>query len=59
VDAALLAALKSKEMPDQEAKPNASSEGLLYFSMESAKLKLKDLALTYRGAGGHLSMEFK
>jgi hypothetical protein len=59
VDQTLLAALKSKEMPDQETKPNGSVEGLLYFSMESAKLKLKDLALTYKGAGGHLSMEFK
>ena len=59
VDEALLAALKSKEMPDQETKSNGSVEGLLYFSMESAKLKLKDLALTYKGAGGRLSMEFK
>jgi hypothetical protein len=59
VDEALLATLKSKQMPDQETKPNGSVEGLLYFSMESAKLKLKDLALTYRGPGGHLSMEFK
>jgi hypothetical protein len=59
VDEALLAALKSKEMPDQETKPNGSVEGLLYFSMESAKLKIKDLALTYKGPGGHLSMEFK
>jgi hypothetical protein len=59
VDEALLATLKSKEMPDEETKPNASVEGLLYFSMESAKLKLKDLVLTYKGSGGHLSMEFK
>ena len=59
VDQTLLAALKSKEMPDQETKPNVSVEGLLYFSMESAKLKLKDLALNYKGPGGHLSMEFK
>jgi hypothetical protein len=59
LDQALLAALKSKEMPDQETKPNGSVEGLLYFSMEGAKLKLKDLALLYKGAGGHLSMEFK
>jgi hypothetical protein len=59
VDEALLAALKSKQMPDQETKPNGSVEGLLYFSMESAKLKIKDLALTYKGPGGHLSMEFK
>lgn len=59
VDEKLLAALKSKEMPDQETKPNGSVEGLLYFSMEGSKLKLKDLALTYRGAGGRLMMEFK
>jgi hypothetical protein len=59
VDEKLLAALKAKEMPDQETKPNGSVEGLLYFSMESAKLKLKDLALLYKGAGGRLSMEFK
>lgn len=59
VDEALLATLKSKEMPDQETKPNGSVEGLLYFSMESAKLKLKDLSLTYKGPGGRLSMEFK
>jgi hypothetical protein len=59
LDQALLATLKSKEMPDQETKPNGSVEGLLYFSMESSKLKLKDLALTYKGVGGHLSMEFK
>ncbi len=59
VDEALLAALKSKEMPDQETKANGSVEGLLYFSMESSKLKLKDLALAYKGTGGRLSMEFK
>src|SRR5579862_589557 len=59
VDTALLAALKSKEMPDQETKPNGSVEGLLYFSMDGAKLKTKDLVLTYKGAGGRLSMEFK
>ena len=59
LDQALLATLKSKEMPDQETKPNGAVEGLLYFSMESVKLKLKDLALTYKGPGGHLSMEFK
>jgi hypothetical protein len=59
VDEALLAALKSKEMPDQETKPNGSVEGLLYFSMESSKVKLKDLSLTYKGSAGRLSMEFK
>jgi hypothetical protein len=59
VDEALLAALKSKEMPDQETKPNGSVEGLLYFSMERSKVKLKDLSLTYKGSAGRLSMEFK
>ena len=58
-DTALLAALKSKEMPDRETKANGAIEGLVYFSMESAKLKSKDLALIYKGPGGHLTMEFK
>jgi hypothetical protein len=58
-DEALLAALKSKELPDQETKANGSIEGLVYFSMESAKVKSKDLALIYKGPGGHLTMEFK
>jgi hypothetical protein len=58
-DEALLAALKSKELPDQETKANDSVEGLVYFSMEGAKLKSKDMALIYKGPGGRLSMEFK
>jgi len=58
-DEALVTALKSKELPDQETKPNASIEGLVYFSMQSAKLKTKDLALNYKGTGGRLTMEFK
>lgn len=58
-DEALVTALKSKELPDQETKPNASIEGLMYFSMQSAKLKTKDLALIYKGTGGRLTMEFK
>src|ERR1019366_367905 len=58
-DEALLTALKSKELPDQETKANGSIEGLVYFSMESAKVKSKDLALIYKGPGGHLTMEFK
>jgi hypothetical protein len=58
-DDALLAALKSKELPDQETKANDSIEGLVYFSMEGAKLKSKDMALIYKGPGGRLSMEFK
>jgi hypothetical protein len=58
-DETLLATLKSKEMPDEETKANGSVEGLVYFSMESAKLKSKDVALLYKGPGGHLTMEFK
>jgi hypothetical protein len=58
-DEALLAALKAKEMADAETKPNRSLEGLLYFSMENPKMKSKDLALLYKGPGGHLTVEFK
>jgi hypothetical protein len=58
-DDALLETLKSKQLPDQETKANGSMEGLLYFSMDSAKLKSKDIALIYQGQGGHLTMEFK
>jgi len=58
-DDVLLAALKAKEFPDQETKPNGSLEGLLYFSLENPKIKSKDLALLYKGPGGHLTMEFK
>jgi hypothetical protein len=56
---ALLAALKSKEFPDEETKPNGSLDGLLYFSLENPKIKSKDLALLYKGPGGHLTIEFK
>lgn len=58
-DEALLETLKSKQLPDQETKANGSIEGLVYFSMDSAKLKSKDIALIYAGPGGHLTMEFK
>jgi len=58
-DDVLLAALKAKEFPDLETKPNGSLEGLMYFSMEKPKAKSKDLALLYKGPGGHLTMEFK
>ncbi len=58
-DEALVEKLKSKQMPDQETKPNGSVEGLVYFSMASAKLKSKDVSLIYKGPGGHLTMEFK
>ena len=58
-DDALLATLKAKELADLETKPNGSLEGLLYFSMENPKMKSKDLALLYKGPGGHLTVEFK
>jgi hypothetical protein len=57
-DDALLAALTAKELPDKETK--GSIEGLLYFSMESSKIKKsKDLSLFYKGSGGRLTMDFK
>ncbi len=58
-DETLLAALKAKQMADAETKPNGSLEGLLYFSMDNPKTKSKDLALLYKGPGGHLTVEFK
>ena len=59
LDTTLLETLKTKELPDQETKANGSIGGLVYFSLDSAKLKSKDIALIYQGAGGHLTMEFK
>jgi len=59
MDQALLGTLKAKEMADAETKPNGSVEGLLYFSMDSPKTKSKNLALLYKGQGGHLTVEFK
>jgi hypothetical protein len=57
-DDALLAALTAKQLPDKETK--GSLEGLLYFSMESSKLKKpKDLSLLYKGKGGRLTMDFR
>jgi hypothetical protein len=53
----ILPLLKEKVLPDTETKVGV--EGLLYFSMESAKLKPKDLSLIYKGTGGRLVMEFK
>jgi hypothetical protein len=58
-DDVLLATLKTKELADLESKPNGSLDGLLYFSMENPKMKSKDLALLYKGPGGHLTLEFK
>ncbi len=59
IDTTLLETLKTKELPDQETKASGSIEGLVYFSLDSAKLKSKDIALIYQGPGGHLTMEFK
>jgi hypothetical protein len=59
VDTTLLETLKTKQLPDLETKANGSIEGLIYFSLDSAKLKSKDIALIYQGPGGHLTMEFK
>jgi hypothetical protein len=56
-DAALLAALKAKVLPDADAKEPA--EGLLYFSLDASKLKAKDLTLLYKGAGGRITIDFK
>jgi hypothetical protein len=58
-DGTLLATLTTKQFPDQDLKPNESASGLLYFSIQTKKLKTKDLALLYKGPGGHLSVEFK
>jgi hypothetical protein len=56
-DAALLAALKAKILPDMDSKDPL--EGLLYFSLDAAKLKAKDLTLLYKGAGGRITIDFK
>lgn len=55
-DTVLLAALKSKTLPEQETK--TPIEGLLYFSL-SGKLKVKDLSLLYKGPAGRLTFDFK
>ena len=59
LDNSLLEALKAKEFPDQETKPNGSIEGLLYFALETHKLKTKDIGLLYKGPAGHLTIDFK
>ena len=56
-DAALLAALKAKMLPDKDTKDPI--EGLVYFSFDSTKMKAKDMALVYKGRGGRLTIEFK
>jgi len=56
-DAVLLKALKAKSLPDKETK--TPLEGFVYFALDSNKLKTKDVALVYKGRGGHLTIEFK
>ncbi len=56
-DTTLLDALKAKILPDHETKDPV--EGLLYFAVNTAKLKAKDLSLLYKGAGGHITIDFK
>jgi len=56
-DSALLAALKAKLLPEGESKD--PREGLVYFSLDAAKLKAKDLTLLYKGAGGRITIDFK
>lgn len=59
IDNALLESLKAKELPNQETKPNGSVEGLVYFSLNTKKLKSKDAGLIYKGPAGHLTIDFK
>lgn len=54
-DSPLLAALKEKVLADKESLEPL--EGLLYFPIDG-KIKPKDLAIRYKGAGGRLMMEF-
>jgi hypothetical protein len=56
-DPALLAALRAKILPDRETKDAA--EGLLYFALDAARLKTKDLSLLYKGAAGRITIDFK
>jgi hypothetical protein len=51
----LLAVLKAKVLPDTET--TEPVEGLLYFLIDG-KVKLKDLAIVYKGQAGKLIMEF-
>ena len=54
-DNPLLEVLKAKVLPDTESLEPV--QGLLYFTIDG-KIKQKDLAIIYKGAGGRLVMEF-
>ncbi len=56
-DTDLSDALKSKILPEGETKD--AVEGLVYFALNTAKLKAKDLSLLYKGAGGRITIDFK
>jgi hypothetical protein len=56
-DPALLTALRAKILPDRETKDPV--EGLVYFALDAAKLKPKDVSLLYKGAGGRITIDFK
>jgi hypothetical protein len=56
-ESALLAALKAKLLPDATTKD--AQDGLVYFSLDTSKLKTKDLTLLYKGAGGRITIDFK
>jgi hypothetical protein len=51
----LLVALKAKVLPDKQTKDPV--EGLLYFTIDG-KIKVKDIAVQYKGPAGRLTMEF-
>ena len=52
----LLEALKAKQLPDKETTDEVT--GYLYFPLDG-KHKLKNMAVLYRGPGGHLDIEFQ
>jgi hypothetical protein len=55
-NAALLQALKSKQLPQKETVQ--AVEGFLYFPLDG-RHKLKNLAVLYRGPAGKLDLEFE
>ncbi len=55
-DSPLFTILKNKVFPEKEISDTES--GLLYFPIEGKKIKLKDLALIYKGPGGRMVLEF-
>jgi hypothetical protein len=56
-DGPMVKLLTDKGLPDKDIKTVV--EGLLYFAMDSAKLKAKDVSLIYQGPAGKLIVDFK